>query len=167
MKNWDPPLLGAPVFAIDRVNGSLLSLGHPGYSKKISRHSNQLMQMHHINTKYLSELIWNTSLTISGDHALTRNIECGPSFWTSSTRLGALSISAMRASKLIHEVLDNSVEVKVVIEAFLCKVDEVICTDWHLLSIQLDGKVTHGGLNISKFRHGRIALSSKVKGRRS
>jgi hypothetical protein len=64
-----------------------------------------------------------------------------------------VTYARMRASKLIHEIRDDSVEVQTIVKALVGKINEVVRSDGHLLSEQLNGEGAHGGVNNSVLRH--------------
>jgi len=106
---------------------------------------------------WLPELVWNGTFSVSGDLSCSSFDDSGVlGAWGGSTssRLTGSGISGVRASELVHEVGDYSVKMKTVVEAFIGEIDEIVCGNGHIIGIQLNGELPHGGIYVSEFvRH--------------
>lgn len=60
----------------------------------------------------------------------------------------------MRATELVHEVGDDAVKVKAIVEPSLRQINKVVGGDGHILREQLHGEVAQGGLEGSVDGHG-------------
>lgn len=65
-----------------------------------------------------------------------------------------LGITGVRATELVHEVGDDAVEVKAIVEPSLRQINKVVGGDGHILREQLHGEVAQGGLEGSVDGHG-------------
>ncbi len=75
-----------------------------------------------------------------------------------SARQSALGITAMRTSKLNHEVVDDAMKVQPIVEATFRERNEVLRGDRHLVEEQLDGKVAERRFaKCGRVCHGRAA----------
>lgn len=75
----------------------------------------------------VSELVRDRSTAIASDLAHTWNLIGCVRLWSPSASATIVRISGVGASKLVHEVGDNTVEVQAIVETILGKVNEVIC----------------------------------------
>ena len=55
----------------------------------------------------------------------------------------------MRASKLIHEIGNHSVEVDAIVETRVGKIDKVSAGNGHLLNVQLQAQANENGVSVS------------------
>lgn len=82
------------------------------------------------------------------------NSVLGSRLWATGACTRGVGICGEGASELVHELLDDTMEVEVVVEAALHEVDEVVGGDGHLLGVELDREVAHRGLDVGVLRHG-------------
>ncbi len=75
----------------------------------------------------LLELIGDASIAVASDHGAVAQLVGGARGRSASARLVGVGVSGVRATELVHEVLDHAVEVQAVVETSVGKVDEVVC----------------------------------------
>jgi len=94
----------------------------------------------------LTELVRDAALTITRDLTLAGNIVLGVGRRASSTSSLTLGVLGVGAAELIHEVRNNTVEVKTSVKPGLAKINEVPGSDRHIAGINFDGEASGGGV---------------------
>lgn len=106
-----------------------------------------------LGARGLSELVRHGAIGGASDSALA---------WYLVGRLGGRSASAstarggvsrVGAAELVHEIGDHTVEVESIVEATLGEVNKVVCSERHLLSVELHSEGAHGCVDSSVGRH--------------
>ena len=135
MKNCEPPELGEPVLAIERVPGSLLSLA-----------ANSSLMLPPLLRVQVSPVFRFLYVPSGGPPVPARDdlgsFESGqPNLRVSEADVAVRARRGVgandRADALVHEVRDDAVEVQAVVEARLGEVDEVRCRNRHLVQEDL------------------------------
>jgi hypothetical protein len=75
----------------------------------------------------LLELIRDASLAVAGDLGAIGQAVRGAGLRSAGACFAGVGVSRVRATELVHEVLDDAVEVHAVVEAGVSQVDEVVC----------------------------------------
>ena len=101
----------------------------------------------------VAELVRDRATRIALDGLLATWV-CGAWCRAASAGFGGVSVLGVGAAELNHEVRDRAVNMHTIVEASLNKVDEVGCSDRHLVGENLNHDLTGGELELSLSGHG-------------
>ena len=91
----------------------------------------------------LGELVGDATVRGAADGLAIAGLEGGASAGAAGSSTGAVGVLGVGATKLVHEVGDDAVEVDAIVEAAVGKVDEVAAGDGHLVGVELGLEGAH------------------------